>query len=205
MNYYLLLRYKGELPGHPIFLERTFDKKTGGENTRENAFKVYFTSYQSPPLVFLCKHAKLDFDYYEMSAGEYFVSERLMRATTTVNVQGLTAIDVQLLSTKRKPITTCAYQIIRLRDPVAAVDRERSELVPATSDATQQVLKRLVLDHEALVGHDLFRINDSRLGPFLFCSERFKDASERCGVQVRFIPEAEVAAALAEYDPLAPK
>lgn len=205
MRYYLMLRHKGTFPGHPVFLERKFDKSSGGENVQESPFVVYFTNYTAPPVVFLCKHKMLDFDFYELSAGEYFMSDRLTDALRQVGVQGIATIDVQFLSIKRQPISQKEYKVVRIRDALPAVDTERSIMVPAASDPNQLVTKQLVLNHAVLEGHDVFRIKQSPFGACLFCSERFKTIAEERGARLRFIPEAEVAAAHAEYDALAPR
>jgi hypothetical protein len=205
MHYYLMLRHVGTLPGHPVFLERKFDPSSGGENVRENPFVVFYTSYTAPPVVFLCKHSMLDFDFYELSAGEYFMSDRLTDALQQVQAAGVATIDVQFLSMKRQPISKKQYKVVRIREALSGVDTERSLMVPAASDPNQLVTKQLVLNHAVLEGHDVFRIKHSPFGACLFCSERFKTLAEERGAQLRFIPEAEAAAAYAEYDGLAPR
>lgn len=205
MSCYLMLRHKDGRPGHPVFLERSFDKASGGENHRESPFHLFFTSYTRAPLVFLCRHKVLDFDYYELGAGEYLISDRIADILPQVRVDGLARIDVQLLSTRRAPITSRGYAIIRLREPLAAVDPDRSEFRPAVSDPRVQVCHHLALDPLRTKDHDLFRIRESGFGPHLFCSQRFKTLAEAQGAQLRFIPEAEAAQACAEYDALAPR
>lgn len=205
MGSWLMLRYKGDIPGHPVFLDRTFDKASGGDNRRESPFRVYFTSYTQPPVVFLCKHSMLDFDYYELGAGEYLFSDRLSDAARACGLEDLPRIDALLLSTKRKPLSERSYAVVRLREAINAVDPQASSFTPAASDPQQMVCHRLVFDRVAVQGHDLFRIKEGIFAPHLFCSDRFKSQAEERGARLRFVPEAEAARACLEYDALAPR
>jgi hypothetical protein len=205
MEYFLVQRYWGDLPGHPTFFDYSLDKAAAGENVRESSIRVYFTSYRNSPLVFLCKNRKIEFDFYDLPAGEYFVSSVFADVAAQVNVPGLRSIEAKVLSVKRKSISSKDYRILRIPDALDAVDHQRSVIEPAVTAPHRLLTRHLAIDHSAVGGRDLFRLNNMALLGCLFCSARFKEKAEQAGVVARFIPEAEAAEAEAARNPLAPK
>lgn len=100
----MLQRFRGDFPGHPTYFEYALEKASAGENDRESTFRIYYTSYRSSPLTFLCKHPKIGFDYYELAAGEYFVSSLFADLAHRAAVPDLSVIAATFLSTKRKKL-----------------------------------------------------------------------------------------------------
>ncbi len=205
MDFFMIDRYWGDFPGHPTYFEYSLDKTTAGENDRESTIRTYFTSYRNSPLTFLCKHPRIDFDFYEVPNGEYFTSARFAELAKRSCVPDLAVIDVCLVSRKRKPITSMDYCIIRLRDALDAVDASRSVIEPAVSAPHRLITKHLAIDHAAVGDRDLFRLNNMSLFGCLFCSGRFREQAEQAGIIAKFIPEAQAAEEYAKTNPFAPK
>lgn len=204
MNYYMLQRLKGDVPGHPVFFEYALDRESAGENHRENPFVEFFTGFSGSPLVFLCKHKVLDFDYYDMKAGEYFCSRRLLDAADGLTLPAHEIKAVRFLSRKRTEITKQDYCVLRVRDAVDAVDPEKSVIETSQQYDYLKITKHLALNHAALGELDLFRIKDMTMGICLFCSERFRQAAEAGGAVLRFVPESEAAEAFTASNPFGP-
>ena len=204
VNYYMLQRLKGDSPGHPVFFEYTLDRESAGENHRENQFVEFFTGFSGSPLIFLCKHKVLDFDYYDMKAGEYFFSQRLFDAADGLTLPAHAVKAVRFLSRKRTEIAKQDYCVLRIRDLVDAVDPDKSVIEQSQQYEYRKITKHLALDRAALGELDLFRIKDMTMATCLFCSERFRQAAESGGAVLRFVPESEAAEAYAASNPFGP-
>lgn len=148
MEYFLIQRLKGEVPGHPIFFEYSLDRVAAGENDRESSVRVFFTSYRNSPLVFVCKHPKIEFDYYDIPAGEYFVSARFAEIAVDLNVPDLASIDVQLLSSKRKPISSKAAICIHRRVSYTTVYVKHADELALCAPSTEAKWQRSCSTHE---------------------------------------------------------
>ena len=205
MDYFLIERYWGDFPGHPTYFEYALDKVAAGDNDRESTIRTYFTSYKNSPLVFLCKHQKIEFDFYDVPAGEYFVSSAFAGIAQHSAVPDLSVITARFLSTKRKEVSSREYCVIRLRDAIDAVDEKRSVIEPAVSAPHRLLTKHLAIDHAAVGDRDLFRLNNMAMLGCLFCSGRFKEQAEQAGIVAKFIPEAIAAEEFAKTNLFAPK
>jgi hypothetical protein len=205
VNYYMLQRLRGGEPGHPVFFEYKYDKESGGANSKESPFVVFYTGYEKQPLVFTCKHRRIDFDLYDIAAGEYFVSELFLGAAEGLGVSRHTTSKVRFQSAKKQEIPGKQYRVLRLFDTHDAVDPSRSVIEKSEQYDYRTITKHLALNPGALDGLDRFRIADKTLLGCLFCSERFKNAAESAGVSLTFVPEAEAAEAFAASNPFGPK
>lgn len=205
MNYYMIQRLRGEKVGHPIFFAYNLDKASAGENTQESPYKDFYTNYSNSPLTFFCKHRKIDFDFYDISVGEYFVSSSFEKLAREVNTPDFKSISVQLLSSKREPLSKKDYFIIRLTKTLPAVDTKASLIEPAISNPDVINTKHLVIDKNIVGTYDLFRLEDRSLGNNLFCSEKFKTLAEKNGIVANFIPEELAAEEYAKTNPFRPK
>jgi hypothetical protein len=201
MNYYMLQRLSGDVPGHPVFLEYALDRASAGDNERESPSVEFFTGFSNTPLVFLCKHKALDFDFYGLKAGEYFCSNRLLDAAEGLTLPPHEVKAVRFLSRKRTGITRKDYCVLRVRGTIDAVDPRKSVIETSNQYDYLKLTRHLALNHAVLDELDLFRITDMSLGACLFCSQRFRDAAEAGGAVLGFVPESEAAEAYAAANP----
>lgn len=98
MPYYMLQRIDADEPGFPGFLDYKLDKESAGTNSGENAFVQLLTDFSAKTLTFTCKHKRLEFDFYELKAGEFFVSEVFLNASASLSLPKHRLVAAQFVS-----------------------------------------------------------------------------------------------------------
>ena len=200
MNHYMVGRVP-EGRGNPVFFDYLYEDGSGGENKRELPAYVFNTSYEKEPVIFICKHRVINFDYYDLTAGEHFISDKFLSVVERTNPSNYKTISVSFLNRKRENIAEIKHFTIRLFDRLDAVDAKKTIREPHERYPSKMVTKHLSLDQDLVCGVDLFRIKDPTLSRFLLCSEKFKEKAESVGLEVEFVPVDRAAEVYHERNP----
>lgn len=187
VNFYLIAKSKKENKGHPIFFNYDFVKDSCGNTLIKKEDSFYYNQCKNDELLFICKHRMINFDFVDISSGEYFVSKKFLQALNK-DEKKYQLKKVRFISSKGESITKKEYFVIRIAEILNAVDLEHS--IIKVSKAFNFIKNTELLElKESIIGNrELFTIDNDTFAGMLFCSENYKISAEVCGVDISFIP-----------------